>query len=124
MRIEGEGVLSRSRRRSWGREDKPVRGAKPSAPGLWSEPGGEMADSGSLLVSERPDETPERPFCCLKLLSAEVATIGGCLGRSPDEDKEECNDCVDVLVRTERLARAAFAFSRAIAAIGSLLCLA
>ena len=55
LRIEGEGVLFRSRRRSWVREDKPADGAKPSAPGLWTEPG-EMADSGSLLTSGRPDE--------------------------------------------------------------------
>ena len=52
------------------------------------------------------------------------ATAGACLGRSPDEDDNDCSDCVDVLVRTERLARAAFVFSRAIAAIESLLCLA
>ncbi len=50
--------------------------------------------------------------------------MGGCLGRSPDDDDEEWSDWVDVLVRTERLARAAFVFSRAIAAIESLLCLA
>lgn len=54
----------------------------------------------------------------------EGATRGGCLDTSPDEDEEECSDCVDVLVRTERLDRAAFVFSRAIAAIESLLCLA
>ncbi len=50
--------------------------------------------------------------------------MGACLGRSPDEDDNDCSDCVDVFVRTERLARAAFVFSRAIAAIESLLCLA
>ena len=53
--MEGEGVLSRSRRRSWVSEDKPALGAKPSAPGLLTEPG-ETADSGSLLTSERPGE--------------------------------------------------------------------
>ncbi len=105
------------------REDKPALGAKPSAPGLWTEPG-EMADSGSLLTSERPGEVLKEPFCCLELLSAGGATMGGCLGRSPDDDDEEWSDWVDVLVRTERLARAAFVFSRAIAAIESLLCLA
>lgn len=50
--------------------------------------------------------------------------MGACLGRSPDDDEEDCSDCVDVLVRTERLARAVFVFSRAIAAMESLLCLA
>ena len=43
---------------------------------------------------------------------------------SPDDDEDECSDCVDVLVRTERLARTAFVFSRAIAGIDSRLCLA
>ena len=52
LRTEGEGVLSKSRRRSWVRDDKPGRGIKPSAPGLRTEPG-ELADSGSLLLSER-----------------------------------------------------------------------
>ena len=37
------------------RDDKPARGAKPSLPGLWTEPG-DMADSGSLPISERPGE--------------------------------------------------------------------
>lgn len=50
--------------------------------------------------------------------------MGGCFGRSPDDDEDDSSDCVDVLVRTERLARAVFVFSRAIAAIESLLCLA
>ena len=50
--------------------------------------------------------------------------MGACLGSSPDDDEDDCSDCVDVLVRTERLARAAFVFSRAIAAIESLFCLA
>ena len=43
---------------------------------------------------------------------------------SPDEDEDECSDCVEVLVRTERFARAAFVLSRAIAAIETLFCLA
>ena len=51
-------------------------------------------------------------------------TGGSCFGTSPDEDEEECRDCVDGLVRTERLAMAAFVLSRAIAAIESLLSLA
>lgn len=105
------------------REDKPARGTEPSAPGLWIEPG-EMADSGSLLMSERPGEILKYPFCCLGLFSACGATVGACLGISPEDDDEDCSDCVEVLVRTERLARAAFVFSRAIAAIESLLCLA
>ena len=50
--------------------------------------------------------------------------MGTGLGKSPDDDDNDCSDCVDVLVRTERLARAALVFSRAIAAIESLLCLA
>ena len=50
--------------------------------------------------------------------------MGACFGTSPEDDDDECSDCVDVLLRTERLAMAAFVFSRAIAAIESLLCLA
>ena len=42
---------------------------------------------------------------------------------SPEDDEDECSDCVDGFVRTERLAKAVFVFSRAIAAIESLLCL-
>ena len=42
---------------------------------------------------------------------------------SPDDDEDECRDCVDGLVRTERLAKAVFVFSRAMAAIESLFCL-
>ena len=56
-------------------------------------------------------------------MSADGARVGACLARSPEEDDFECSDCVEVLVRTERLARAVFVFSRAIAAIESLLCL-
>ena len=55
LRTEGEGVLSKSRRRSWVREDSPTGGAKPSAPVLWTKLG-EMVDSGSLLMSECPGE--------------------------------------------------------------------
>lgn len=50
--------------------------------------------------------------------------MGACLDRLPEDDDE--SDCWDVLERTptERLARAAFVFSRAIAAIDNLLFLA
>lgn len=50
--------------------------------------------------------------------------MGACFGTSPDEDEDECSDCVEVLVRTERVARAEFVLSRAMAAIESLFCLA
>lgn len=105
------------------REDKPALGAKPSAPGLWTELGG-MTDSGSLPASEGPGEILNPPFCCLGFSSTGSAREGACFGTSPEEDEDECKDCVDGLVRTERLARAAFVFSRAMVAIESLLCLA
>lgn len=73
-------------------------------------------------MSGRPCEILKYPFCCLELLSVGGAPVDACLGRSPDDDEDDCSDCVDVLVRTERLAMAAFVFSRAIAAIESLLC--
>ena len=42
---------------------------------------------------------------------------------SPDDDEDECRDCVDVFVRTNIIKKTVFVFSRAIAAIESLLCL-
>lgn len=75
-------------------------------------------------MSERPGDVLKKPFCCLAMFSVGGGTVCACFGRSPPDDEDDCSDCVDVLVRTERLARAAFVFSRAIAAIESLLCLA
>ena len=78
-----------------------------------------MADDDSVRVGARL----KYPFCLLEV-SGGGAAGAVCFDKLPDEDDER--DCCDVLGRTptERLARAALVFSRAIAAIDSLLFLA
>ena len=121
MRTAGEGVLSRSRRRSCDSDSNPGRWPEASPAGVWTPPG-DVADSGSA----RAGDMLKYPFC-LVVVSAEGAPEEVCFDKLPDEEEEDCpNEAVDGLGRTpaERFARAAFVFSRAIAAIDSLLCLA
>jgi len=109
-------VLSRSGRRSGEKEDKPGLWAAPSTLKLAIGPG-DVAE----IESERGGARLRWPLCCVEVVSAGGATVVGFLVVLSEDDDDR--DCWDVLEwrPTERFARAAFVFSRAIAAIDNLL---